>query len=109
MQKIKKGVTIQVIAGRDKGKKGKVLKVLPKEGKLLVEGVFVHKRHLKAGANQNLPNGGIIERPSNIAISNVKFYSEKLERPVRVGFKRKDNGEVVRVARGSHGDGAELD
>lgn len=109
MQKIKKGDTVQIIAGRDKGKTGKVLKVFPKEGKLKVEGVFVHQRHLKAGANQNMPNGGKIERPSNISISNVKFYSEKLGKAVRVGFKQNENGEFIRVARGSNGDGAELD
>jgi ribosomal protein L24 len=56
-----------------------------------------------------MPNGGKIERPSNIAISNVKFYSEKLGKAVRVGFKQTDSGEFVRVARGSNGDGAELD
>lgn len=109
MQKIKKGDTIQVIAGRDKGKRGKVLKVFPDEGKLQVEGVMVHKRHMRAGANQSLPNGGIIERPSKINISNVKFYSEKLGMPVRVGFEKNDSGELVRGARGSKGNGAELD
>jgi large subunit ribosomal protein L24 len=109
MHKIKKGDTIQVIAGRDKGKRGKVLKVFPDEAKLHVEGVMVHKRHLKAGANQNLPNGGIVERPSKINISNVKFYSEKLGMPVRVGFEKNDGGEWIRVARGSKGNGAELD
>lgn len=109
MQKIKKGDLVQVIAGRDKGKRGKVLRVFPTEGKIEVEGVQIHKRHLKAGANQKIPNGGIIDRPSKIDVSNVKLFSEKLGRPVRVGIEVKENGEKVRVARGRHGEGIELD
>ena len=82
MQKIKKGDTVQVVAGRDKGKRGKVLEVFPTEGKVRVEGVFVQKRHLKAGASQKIPNGGIIDKPGKIDVSNVKYYSDKLGRPV---------------------------
>jgi large subunit ribosomal protein L24 len=109
MQKIKKGDTVQIVAGRDKGKRGKVLEVFPADGKVRVEGVFVQKKHLKAGASQKVPNGGIIDRPGKIDVSNVKFYSEKLGRPVRVGFKTQDDGNKVRVARGRHGEGIELD
>ncbi len=115
MQKIKKGDTVQVIAGRDKGKRGKVLEVFPEEGMLRVEDVFVQKRHLKAGANPRIPNGGIIDKPAKIDISNVKFYSEKLGRPVRVGFRaephpNKPHKNVLsRVARGKHGESVDLD
>lgn len=115
MQKIKKGDTVEVIAGRDKGKRGKVLDVFPTEGKVRVEEVFIQKRHLKAGANPRIPNGGVIDKPGKINISNVKFYSEKLGRPVRVGFREephptKPNKKVkFRVARGRHGENVDLD
>lgn len=104
MQKIKKGDTVQVIAGKDKGKRGKVLEVFPDQGRVRVDGIAIHKKHLKPGANQRMPNGGIIDRPSKISLSNVMFYSEKLDRPVRVGIKDLGDGKKVRVARGPHGD-----
>jgi large subunit ribosomal protein L24 len=109
MQRIKKGDTVQVIAGRDKGKRGKVLEVIEEERKIRVDGIFVVKRHLRAGGNPRFPNGGIIDKPALIDISNVKFYSEKLGRPVRVGFKVREDGNKVRVARGAGGEAVELD
>ena len=120
MAKIKKGDTVKVITGKDRGKTGKVLSVHPEEDKVTVEGVMVHKRHLRAGASQKIPNGGIIDRPSKIHISNVKLYSEKLGKAVRVGVAvrhekvtKADGSEgekrvSTRVARGKHGGGAEL-
>ncbi len=109
MQKIKKGDTVQVIAGRDKGKKGKVLEVWPADGKVRVEGVGVQKRHLKPGSNQKFPNGGIIDRPGKISLSNVMFFSEKLDRPVRVGIKEIEGGKLVRVGRGRSSEEVVLD
>ena len=68
--KIKKGVTVEVIAGDDKGKSGKVLQVLPESGRVLVEGINFVKKHMqKSEVN---PQGGIVEREAAIAISNVK-------------------------------------
>lgn len=107
-QKIKKGDLVEVIAGRNKGEKGRVLEVAKALDKVRVEGVFIQKRHVKSGARQNLPNGGIIDRPGRIHISNVRLYSEKLERGVRVGFKKNEDGSLVRVARGRKGAGTEL-
>lgn len=109
MQKIKKGDTVQVIAGRDKGKRGKVLDVFPDEGLVKVEGIAVQKRHLKPGANQKFPNGGIIDKEAKISLSNVMFYSEKLSRPVRVGISTGVDGKKVRVARGQKGENVTLD
>ena len=109
MQKIKKGDTVQVIAGRDKGKRGKVLEVLPEEGKVRVEGIAIQKRHLKAGARQSLPQGGILDRPGKIHISNVRFYSEQAGRGVRSGFEQTGDGGKVRVARGKKAAGTRLD
>jgi large subunit ribosomal protein L24 len=109
MQKIKKGDTVLVTIGKDRGKRGKVLAIMAEEGKVIVEGVALKKRHMKAGSNPKYPNGGIVDKPAKIDISNVKFFSEKLGRPVRVGVKQLDDGRKVRVARGSRGEEHVLD
>jgi large subunit ribosomal protein L24 len=108
MAKIKKGDTVVVIAGKDKGATGKVLEVFPGENKVKVEGVNVQKRHVKAGSRQSMPQGGILDRPGKIHISNVRFFSSKVDAAVRVGFEVKD-GKKVRVARGKGHAGTELD
>lgn len=105
--KIKKGDTVEIIAGKNKGEKGKVLKV--GEERVTVEGINIQKRHLKPGARQNMPQGGVLDRPGPIHISNVRLYSEKLERGVRIGFTTKGDGAKVRVVRGRKGTGVELD
>ncbi len=107
-QKIKKGDLVEVIAGRNKGEKGKVMEVDLAEGLVRVEGIFIQKRHIKAGARQNMPNGGILDRPGRIHISNVRLWSDKLERGVRVGFEKKADGSLTRVARGRKGAGTEV-
>ncbi len=107
--KIKKGDTVEVIAGKDKGATGKVLAVFPAEDRVIVEGVNVQKRHIKAQSRPSMPEGGILDRPGKIHVSNVRFYSSKLEKGVRVGFKVNDNGSKVRVARGSNNDETVLD
>lgn len=107
--KIKKGDTVMVMAGRDKGKRGVVLSVHPSEDRVVVEGVNLQKRHIKANVRPSLPQGGVIERPGKIHISNVRLYSEKLGRPVRVGFEVREDGAKIRVARGRDGGGTELD
>jgi large subunit ribosomal protein L24 len=98
-----------VIAGKDKGKKGKVLEVWPEDQKVRVEGIAVQKRHMKPGASQKFPNGGIVDRPAKISLSNVMFFSEKLDRPVRVGIKDDGQGNKTRVARGKGTEEAALD
>ena len=107
--KIKKGDTVEVIAGKDKGAKGKVLEVLPTEDRVIVEGVNIQKRHVKAGARQSMPQGGILDRPGKIHISNVRLFSDKLGRGVRVGFQTLEDGDKVRVVRGGEGGGTQLD
>ncbi len=107
--KIKKGDTVEIIAGRDKGKTGTVLSVHPGENRVTVEGINIQKLHVKAGARQTMPQGGIMERPGKLHISNVRLYSSSLEKGVRVGFKVLDNGEKVRVVRGRNNGGTQLD
>ena len=108
MAKIKKGDTVEVIAGKDKGARGKVLSI-GKDDRIVVEGVNIQKRHIKAGARQSIPQGGILDRPGPIHISNVRLWSDKLEKSVRVGFEIDSDGHKKRVARGQGVAGTALD
>ena len=96
--KIKKGDPVIVVAGRDKGKKGSVLKMLPKESKVIVQGVNVAKRHTKQTAQTQ---GGILSKEMPIHISNLAHVDPSDNKPTRVGFKVLDDGSRVRVAKRS--------
>ena len=96
--KIKKGDRVKVIAGRSKGKVGDVLRVLPKEDRVVVSGVNVIKRHTKPS---RVESGGIIEREAAIHVSNVALLDPKSDKPTKVGFKFLEDGRKVRFARGS--------
>jgi large subunit ribosomal protein L24 len=93
--KIKKGDNVVVRSGKDKGRTGTVLQVMPKEGKVLVEGVNVATRHRKP--TQANPQGGIDRLPAPMAISKVSVADPKDGKPTRVRFETKD-GKKVRVA-----------
>ena len=96
---IKKGDQVQVLTGKDKGKRGEVLRVLPTENRAVVQGINVVKRHTKArGPAQE---GGIVEKESTIDLSNVALIDPKSGKPTRVGFKVLEDGKKVRVARPS--------
>ena len=96
--KIKKGDKVVVIAGRDKGRTGEVTLMLPKEGKAVVQGVNMVKRHQK---QTQTSEGGIISKEAPIQISNIAFADPKDGQPTRVGFKILDDGRKVRVAKRS--------
>jgi large subunit ribosomal protein L24 len=96
--KIKKGDQVIVITGRDKGKKGEVLKVMPEDNRIVVSGVNMAKRHQKASATGQ---GGIISKEATINVSNVALVDPKTGKASRVGFKFLENGEKVRVAKKS--------
>ena len=83
--KIRKDDIVMVIAGNNKGKKGKVLKVFPKLDRVIVEGVNIQKRHTKP--NQASPQGGIIEKEASINASNVMVLDPKSNEPTRIGKK----------------------
>jgi large subunit ribosomal protein L24 len=93
--KIKKGDRVVLLAGKDKGQKGSVLKVLPKENRVLVEGINLVKRHTKA--TQQDPQGGIKTKEATVHVSNVALV-DKNGKPTRVGFKV-DGDKKVRVAK----------
>lgn len=96
--KIKKGDSVIVRTGKDKGKKGEVLKVLPKENRAVVQGVNMIKRHTRPTQTQA---GGIIEREASIDISNLAMVDPKTGEPTRVGYKFLDDNRKVRVAKRS--------
>ena len=104
--KIKKGDTVIVIAGRDKGRTGEVIEMRPAAGRALVRGVNVVKRHQKQSASQE---GGIISKEAPIHLSNIALTDPKDGKPTRVGFKyvgKDDDRKKVRVAKRS---GVEID
>ncbi|CEP77499.1 MAG: 50S ribosomal protein L24 [Defluviitoga tunisiensis] len=97
MKKIKKGDTVLVISGKDKGKKSKVLKVLPNENKVVVDNVNIVKKHQRP--TQQIREGGIIEQPKPIHISKVMLICPNCEKQTRIGFKFLENGTKVRYCK----------
>jgi large subunit ribosomal protein L24 len=96
--KIKKGDRVKVITGGSKGKVGDVLRVLPKEQRVVVSGANMIKRHTKPSRTEQ---GGIIEREASIHVSNVALLDPKTDKPTKVGFKFLEDGRKVRIARAS--------
>jgi large subunit ribosomal protein L24 len=108
--KIRRDDTVQVIAGKDKGKTGKVLRVEPAKQRVYVEGLNIVKRHLRPQQLRNTQSaptaaGGVIEQEGPIHISNVALLDPKTDKPTRVGVTR-ESGERQRVAKRS---GSKLD
>lgn len=95
MKKIRKGDTVIVIAGRDKGKQGEVLQVVQEGKKVLVSGINIAKKHTKPNPNKN-ETGGVVDKTMPIDISNVAIYNPKTKKADRVGFKLEE-GKKVRV------------
>ena len=90
MLKVKKGDTVQVLKGKDRGKKGKVLRIFLSKAKALVEGINLVKKHKRQGRQDQ--KGGIISVEAPMAIANIMVFCKACEKPVRVGFKiNKDN------------------
>jgi large subunit ribosomal protein L24 len=101
--RIRKGDKVVVITGKDKGKTGEVTRVLPKEGRVLVQGVNVVRRHQRQTARQQ---GGIISKEAPIHISNVAHIDPNSDRPTRIAWRVLEDGRKVRVAKRS---GAPID
>jgi large subunit ribosomal protein L24 len=97
--KVKKGDTVEVIAGRDKGARGKVITAYPRLGKILVEGVNRVKKHTRIRTTQRgAKTGGIITQEALVDVSNVMVVDPD-GRPTRIGYRIDDNGQKIRVAR----------
>ena len=96
MNKIRKGDDVVVKVGKDSGKRGTVLRVLPEADKLVVENVNVVKKHTKPNPQAGVP-GGIVEKEMPIHVSNVMLYNPQTKKGDRVGFKVLEDGRKVRV------------
>ena len=103
--RIRQNDSVDVISGKDKGKRGRVIEVLPKVERVRVEGVNKIKRHTKPNPQKNV-KGGIVERENPLHISNVALIDPKSDKPTRVGIKTLPNGSRVRVSKRS---GLQLD
>lgn len=93
---IRRDDTVLVLSGNDKGKRGRVLRVIPEKDRLIVEGIHMMKKHTKP--TQRDPQGGIVEREASIHASNVMVIDPHNDEPTRIGKKRLDDGRNVRVA-----------
>ncbi len=96
--RIKKGDNVIVLTGKDKGRSGSVLKILPEDNKALVQGINMVQRHQKQSQTQE---GGIISKEAPIQLSNIALADPKDGKPTRVGFKTNDEGKKVRFAKRS--------
>ena len=96
--KIKKGDNVVILTGRDKGKRGEVIEVMPKEERALVRGINMVRRHQRQSGTQE---GGIISKEGPIQISNLAIEDPKDGKPSRVGFKVLADGKKVRIAKRS--------
>ncbi len=97
---IKKNDMVMIIAGREKGKTGKVLRVLPESGRVTVERLNIVKRHSKPRGAAS--PGGIVEKEAPLDISNLMFFCERCNAPVRVGYKIAADKSKTRVCRSCH-------
>ena len=104
--RIKKGDTVFVLTGKEKGKTGKVLRVDHDRQRAEVEKLMVFKRHFKRGRNPSAPEGGIVEKNGTIHISNLALLDPESKKPTRIGTKVLENGKRVRIAKRS---GAQID
>ena len=98
--RIKKDDTVIVLAGKDKGKTGKVLKAFPKKGRVIVEGVNIVKKHLKPKNNNG--NGEIIETEAPIHVSNVMLVDPKTKKPTKVKIDKDSKGKKIRISKKSN-------
>lgn len=98
MQKIKKGDKVVVLTGRDKGRTGEIVKMMPKDDKAVVRGVNLVRRHQKQSAQTE---AGIITKEAPIHVSNLALADPKDGKPTRVGFRIQEDGKKVRVAKRS--------
>ena len=99
--RIKKGDTVFVRSGKEKGKTGKILEIDHDKQRAVVEKLMIFKRHLKRGRNPASPEGGIVEKNGSIHISNLSLVDPESKKPTRIGTKVLENGKRVRIAKRS--------
>jgi large subunit ribosomal protein L24 len=96
LERVRKDDVVMVIAGRERGKTGKVLRMLPKSGRVVVERINLVKRHTKPRGTQT---GGILEKEAPLHLSNVQPVCPRCDKPARVGTRRLADGHAVRICR----------
>ncbi|MEZ5235830.1 MAG: 50S ribosomal protein L24 [Acidimicrobiia bacterium] len=96
--KIRKGDRVRVLTGKDRGKEGTVSRVLPAKGKVIVDGVNVARKHVRANPQQNTP-GGVIDVDMPLDASNVAVLSPKDGKPTRVGYRFDADGNKIRICK----------
>jgi large subunit ribosomal protein L24 len=96
LERVRRDDTVMVIAGRERGKTGKVLRVLPERNRVVVERINLVKRHTKPRGNAP---GGILEKEASLHLSNVQPVCERCDKPARIGRRELQNGRSVRVCR----------
>lgn len=97
--KVRKGDEVVITAGKDRGRKGEVIKVMPKDSRLVVRGLNLIKRHTKPSAEN--PDGGVVQKEASVHISNVQLADPESGLPTRVGYKILEDGKKVRFAKRS--------
>ena len=104
--RIKKGDSVYVLTGKEKGKTGKVLEIDHERQRAIVEKLMILKRHYKRGRNPAAPEGGIVEKNGSIHVSNLALIDPESKKPTRIGTRLLENGKRVRIAKRS---GAQID
>ncbi|MFZ5634517.1 MAG: 50S ribosomal protein L24 [Bacillota bacterium] len=94
---VRKGDTVLVTTGKDKGKKGKIISVDPEKSRIIIDGVNIVKRHTRP--TQKMPQGGIMEKPAPVHSSNVMLFCTKCNSPTRIKKKFLEDGKKVRICR----------
>ena len=100
---IRKGDPVLVLAGKDRGKKGKILRIVSKKYGAIVEGVNIIKRHTRPNPQKNV-KGGIVEKESAVHLSNLMVVCPECDKPTRVGYRRLEDGRKVRTCRRCNGE-----
>jgi large subunit ribosomal protein L24 len=96
--KVRKGDKVVIISGKDKNKRGEVVRVLPAEGRAVVQGLNIVTRHTRPSMQNQ---GGLVKREASIHLSNLMLIDPQTDKPTRVGFKTLEDGTKVRIARSS--------
>jgi large subunit ribosomal protein L24 len=99
LSRIKRGDNVKAIAGKERGKTGKVIEVLAANGRVRVEGMMVVKRHVKKGRSQSMPEGGIIEKNGTLHASNLVLVCPSCSEGTRVGHRVQEDGPKVRFCK----------
>jgi large subunit ribosomal protein L24 len=99
---VKKNDTVMVLAGKDRGRQARVLRVFPVKGRAIVEGVNFMRKHTRANPQRNI-KGGILEREASVDASNLMVVCGECGKPARLGHRRLDDGKKVRVCRRCNG------